>query len=143
MRTVIPKLADLEENWLLYDAEGMILGRLAAEIAKRIRGKYNPLFTPHMDTGDYVIVVNSEKVALTGRKKESKSYFHYSGYPGGGKHVSYERMLRNKPTEIVRHAVKGMLPKNRLGRKLFRKLHVYAGPEHPHKAQKPIKMELK
>ncbi len=143
MKTVIPKPTEIDKKWLLYDAEGMVLGRLAAEVAKRIRGKYNPVFTPHMDTGDYVIVVNAEKIALTGSKPQQKTYFRYSGYPGGEKIVSYERMKRDKPEEIIRHAVKGMLPKNRLGRKLYRKLHVYAGPEHPHQAQKPIKMEIK
>ncbi|MBD3233619.1 MAG: 50S ribosomal protein L13 [candidate division Zixibacteria bacterium] len=143
MKTVIPKPTEIEKKWLLYDAEGMVLGRLAAEVAKRIRGKYNPVFTPHMDTGDYVIVVNADKIALTGSKPQQKTYFRYSGYPGGEKIVSYERMKRDKPEEIIKHAVKGMLPKNRLGRKLYRKLHVYAGPEHPHKAQKPVKMEIK
>jgi len=139
---MIPKLDQLNKSWLLYDAEGQVLGRLAAEVAKRIRGKYNPMFTPHMDTGDYVIVVNAEKVALTGRKMENKSYFHHTGYPTGARRISLKNLLQNKPEEVIRMAVKGMLPKNKLGRKLFGKLHVYSGSEHPHQSQKPIKMEF-
>ncbi len=142
MRTVIPKPEQIKKNWLLYDAEGVVLGRLAVEIAKRIRGKYNPMFTPHMDTGDYIIVVNAEKVALTGRKVDAKMYYRHSGYPGGLKSINFRKMRKNKPEYIIEHAVKGMLPKNRLGRKLFKKLHVYAGPDHPHQAQKPVKAEL-
>ena len=121
MKTVIPKPGQVEKKWLLYDAEGAVLGRLAAEIAKRIRGKYNPMFTPHMDTGDYVIVVNAEKIVLTGRKADAKSYFSHSGYPGGAKSIGFRKLLRSKPERIVKHAVKGMLPKNRLGNKLYRK----------------------
>ncbi|MCP4631969.1 MAG: 50S ribosomal protein L13 [candidate division Zixibacteria bacterium] len=143
MKTIIPKLDEIEKNWLLYDAEGVVLGRLAVEIAKRIRGKYNPAFTPHMDTGDNVVVVNAEKVAITGSKADTKTYFRYSGYPGGLTLVPYKKMQAKFPERIIEHAVKGMLPKNRLGRKLFKKLHVYAGPEHPHQSQKPVKKELK
>lgn len=143
MKTYIPKLDRVKRNWLLYDAEGVVLGRLAAEIAKRIRGKYKPMFTPHMDTGDHVVVINAEKVALTGRKPETKSYFRHSGYPGGAAVTSYRKMISTFPDRVIEHAVKGMLPKNRLGKRLFKKLHVYAGPEHPHQGQKPVKMEIK
>ncbi|MBD3169082.1 MAG: 50S ribosomal protein L13 [candidate division Zixibacteria bacterium] len=143
MKTVIPKLNEIKQDWLLYDAEGQVLGRLAVEIAKRIRGKYKPHFTPFMDTGDNIIVINAEKVALTGNKKEVKTYWRYTGYPGGGRETSFRQMISKHPERVIEHAVKGMLPKNRLGRKLFKKLHVYAGPEHPHKAQKPKQVELK
>ena len=143
MRTLIPKPGQIQKNWLVYDAEGKVLGRLAAEIAKRIRGKYSPLFTPHMDTGDNVVVVNAEKISLTGRKAQAKSYFHHTGYPTGAKDVSLRKTLQRKPEWVVQHAVRGMLPKNRLGSKLLKKLHVYAGPDHPHKSQKPITAELK
>ncbi len=143
MKTVIPKPNTIDKKWLLYDAENVVLGRLAAEIAKRIRGKYNTLFSPHMDTGDYVIVVNADKVAITGNKADQKTYFRHSGYPGGARKVVYKKMMAKNPEFVIKHAVKGMLPKNRLGRKLIKKLHIYAGAEHPHTPQKPIRMEFK
>ena len=142
MKTVIPKLTEVKQDWLLYDAEGQVLGRLAAEIAKRIRGKYKANFTPFMDTGDHVIVVNAEKVALTGNKKEIKTYWHYTGYPGGARETSFRKMISTRPDRVIKHAVKGMLPKNRLGKATMKKLKVYAGDAHPHQAQQPQPLEL-
>ena len=133
---------EIEQKWYVVDAEGLVLGRLATRLATILRGKNKPIFTPHVDVGDFVIVINAEKVALTGRKLESKEYFHHSGYIGGIKSTSIERMLKTKPTEVVRHAVKGMMPKSRLGRAQFSKLKVYAGPDHPHEAQLPEPLPL-
>ena len=124
-------------KWCVVDADGAVLGRLASSVAARLRGKHNPMFTPHVDTGDWVIVINAEKVVLTGRKWEQKNYYRHSGYIGGLKSINARKLHEKKPEDLVRFAVKGMLPKNRLGRKLFKKLKVYAGNEHPHAAQLP------
>jgi large subunit ribosomal protein L13 len=142
MKTYIPKPEDADRDWLVVDAEGKILGRLATEIATRLRGKHKPEFTPHLDTGDFVIVVNAEKIAVTGGKLDKKYYYRHTGYPGGIRGVSLREQLDKKPEEVIFHAVRGMLPKNRLGRKLLKKLKVYAGPEHPHGAQQPKPLEL-
>ena len=135
--TYSAKNSDNRGKWWVVDAEGAVLGRLASEVASRLRGKHNPLYTPHVDTGDWVIVINAEKVNLTGRKWDQKQYYRHSGYIGGLKSITARKLLEKKPEELVRFAVKGMLPKNRLGRKLFKKLKVYAGNEHPHSAQQP------
>jgi len=136
------KAEDTKRNWILVDAEGKILGRMATEIAAILRGKTKPTYTPHADAGDFVVVINAEKVALTGRKWSQKMYYHHSGYPGGIKAISAEKLRQKRPEEIIRKAVWGMLPKNRLGRKLIKKLKVYAGPEHPHGAQKPEPLQM-
>jgi len=141
-RTTMAKAKDAERNWVLVDAEGKILGRMATEIAAILRGKTKPTYTPHADAGDFVVVINAEKVALTGRKWSQKMYYHHSGYPGGIKAISAEKLRQKRPEEIIRKAVWGMLPKNRLGRKLIKKLKVYAGPEHPHGAQKPEPLQM-
>lgn len=135
--TFIAKSAEVERKWLVIDAADKNLGRLSSEIASILRGKKKPIFTPFIDTGDYVIVINCEKVAVTGKKLTNKVYRHHTGWTGGLKETSLEKMLATKPEEVIRLAVKGMLPKNALGRKMLKKLHVYAGPEHKHEAQKP------
>ncbi|MEZ4525391.1 MAG: 50S ribosomal protein L13 [Desulfobacterales bacterium] len=140
--TYSAKDSDIEGKWVVVDASGMVLGRLASMIASRIRGKHNPLFTPHADTGDSVIVINAEKIVLTGRKMEQKKYYRHSGYIGGLKTTTARELLAKKPEDMIRFAVKGMLPKNRLGYKLIQKLKVYAGNQHPHEAQKPEVLEL-
>lgn len=132
----------IERKWYVVDAEGKTLGRLAAEVAKVLRGKNKPTFTPHVDTGDHVIVINAEKVRFTGKKLEQKTYFRHSGYPGGSTFVTLGNMLAKHPERIVEMAVRGMLPKNKLGAQIYRKLNVYAGPEHPHVAQKPEVLEF-
>jgi len=142
MKTFMAKKGEVERKWYVVDATNKVLGRLASEIAKKLRGKDKPIFTPHVDTGDFVIVVNAEKVRLTGKKWDKKIYYHHTGYMGGLKEVVAKELLRKKPEELIRHAVKGMLPKNRLRRKLLKKLKVYAGPNHPHEAQKPEKWEI-
>ena len=142
MKTYQAKKEELEHQWYLVNAEGKILGRLATKLADLLRGKTKPTYTPHLDTGDFVVVVNAGKVALTGKKMKDKKYYHYTGYPGGIKEMSAEKLLAKKPTEMIRIAVKGMLPKNSLGRQMLRKLKVYAGPNHPHEAQKPITLEI-
>ena len=134
---------EVERRWYLVDAEGQTLGRLATEIARVLRGKNKPQYTPHVDTGDFVVVVNAEKVVVTGKKAEQKVYRRHSGYPGGLKETSYEQMMERRPTEILRRAVKGMMPKNRLARQQLRKLKIYAGPEHPHAAQDPQRLEVR
>ncbi|MCL5267730.1 MAG: 50S ribosomal protein L13 [Bacteroidetes bacterium] len=133
---------DVERKWLVVDANGKTLGRLATKVASLLRGKTNPRFTPHSDTGDFVIVVNAEKVKVTGKKMDTKVYFHYTGYPGGATYTKYRELIEKKPEVVIEHAVKGMLPKNRLGARLFTKLKVYAGSDHPHKAQKPTAIEI-
>jgi len=133
---------EVERKWYVVDAEGKTLGRLATEIARILRGKNKPRYTPHVDVGDFVVVVNAEKVVVTGRKAEQKVYRRHSGYPGGMKETSYEQMLERRPTEILRKAVYGMMPKTRLARQQFKKLKVYAGPEHPHAAQNPQNLEV-
>jgi large subunit ribosomal protein L13 len=141
MKTYVATPADRERNWLVVDATGQTLGRLATQIAAALRGKRKPTFTPHVDTGDFVIVVNAEKIAVTGNKLADKRYWRHSGYPGGIRFRTLEEQLRRRPEEVIRHAVKGMLPRTRLGRKQLTKLKVYAGPDHPHQAQQPRPME--
>ena len=142
MKTYQSKKEDLDYKWYLVDAKGQVLGRLASGVVKILKGKNKPTYTPHLDTGDFVIIVNAEKAILTGKKMEDKIYYHHTGYPGGIKEMSAEKFLAKKPTEMLRIAVKGMLPKNSLGRKMLRKLKIYAGPHHPHEAQKPIPLQL-
>ncbi len=142
MKTYQAKKEDVQHRWYLVDAEGKVLGRLAAELAKILRGKNKPIYTPHVDTGDYVIVVNASKIALTGKKMKDKIYYHYTGYPGGIKETNAEKLIAKKPTEVIRMAVKGMLPKTSLGRQMIKKLKVYAGAKHPHEAQNPIPLPL-
>ena len=137
MKTFTASPATIERKWYVVDATDMTLGRLASEVASILRGKNKPTFTPHMDTGDYVIVVNAEKIKVTGKKLDQKIYKHYSGYIGGLKETTLREKLSKKPEEVIEHAVKGMLPKGPLGRQMYTKLHVYAGPEHDHAAQKP------
>lgn len=137
MKTFMASPATIERKWYVVDAEGKTLGRLASEIAKVLRGKNKPIFTPHMDTGDYVIVVNAAKVKVTGKKLKQKIYYHHSGYVGGMKETTLKEMLTKKPERVMELAVKGMLPKGPLGRQMYKKLFVYAGPEHKHEAQKP------
>jgi len=133
---------NVQRNWYVVDAEGKTLGRLASQVAAILRGKNKPTFTPHVDCGDFVIVINAEKVRLTGKKMTKKIYRHHSGYPGGLKEVAAKDLLERRPTRAVELAVKGMLPHNRLGAAMYRKLKVYAGPEHPHAAQQPIKLDI-
>jgi large subunit ribosomal protein L13 len=135
--TYSAKRSDNKDKWCMINAEGAILGRLATLIASRLRGKHNPLFTPHADTGDWVIVINADKIALTGKKLERKCYYRHSGYIGGLKTITAKKLLEKSPEDLISFAVKGMLPKNRLGNKLFKKLKVYAGDKHPHEAQQP------
>ena len=137
MKTFMASPATIDRKWYVVDAANMTLGRLASEVAKVLRGKNKPIFTPHMDTGDFVIIVNAEKVKVTGRKLDQKIYYHHSGYVGGLKETTLREMMAKKPERVVELAVKGMLPKGPLGREMYTKLHVYAGPEHPHAAQKP------
>ncbi len=142
MKTYLAKPDEVSKKWYVVDAQGKVLGRLASEVAAILRGKNKPEFTPFMDNGDYVIVVNASKIILTGNKLDQKSYRYHTGYPGGLKEVSYRNMMQNKPEKAVELAVKGMLPKNTLGREMFKKLHVYAGPNHEQQAQKPEALEL-
>ncbi len=142
MKTVSIRAQDVEHSWLVVDAEDKTLGRLATEIARRLRGKHKPEYTPHVDTGDFIIVVNAEKVRVTGNKTSDKIYYRHSGYPGGIKAISFEHLRDSHPERIIERAVKGMLPRNPLGRAMFKKLKVYAGPEHPHSAQQPQTLEL-
>jgi large subunit ribosomal protein L13 len=135
--TYSAKRSDNTDKWFIVDAEGAVLGRLASTIASRLRGKHNPLFTPHVDTGDWIVVVNAEKIVLTGRKWDQKNYYRHSGYVGGLKTITAKKLLEKRPEDLIRNAVKGMLPKNRLGRQLFKKLKVYSGENHPHEAQQP------
>ncbi len=141
-KTFMAKEEEVAKQWYVVDAEGQVLGRLAAEIARRLRGKHKPIFTPHNDTGDFIVVVNADKVRLTGRKLDQKVYYRYSGFIGGMKETLAKTMLAQKPTEVLRLAVRGMLPKNTLGRRQLKKLKIYAGGAHPHSAQKPEKIEL-
>ncbi len=142
MKTYVANSENRARNWLVVDAEGQILGRLATQIADALRGKRKPEYTPHVDTGDFVVVINAEKIAVTGAKRSEKRYYRHSGYPGGIKSRTLEEMLDRRPEEVIRKAVKGMLPRNRLARRQITKLKVYAGPEHPHAAQMPVQMEL-
>ncbi len=142
MKTYMAKAADIERKWYVVDAENKTLGRLATEVAKVLRGKHKPIFTPSMDTGDYVIVVNAEKVKVTGKKLDQKMYYRHSGWVGGLKSVTLREMMAKKPEKVVEMAVRGMLPKGTLGSDMYRKLFVYAGPEHPHTAQKPEELAV-
>ena len=142
MKTYVATPADIERKWYVVDAEGKTLGRMASEIASVLRGKKKPIYTPFMDTGDYVIVVNADKVKVTGKKLLQKKYYHHSGYIGGLKETTLKEMLEKHPERVVEHAVKGMLPKGPLGRQMYRKLFVYAGPDHKHQAQKPEVLEV-
>ena len=142
MKTYVATPDSRERNWLVVDASGKTLGRLATQIADALRGKRKPEYTPHIDTGDFVIVVNSERIAVTGNKRQEKRYYRHSGYPGGLRSRTLEEMLQRRPEEVIRLAVKGMLPRTRLGRAQLRKLKVYAGPDHPHAAQKPEPLEV-
>jgi large subunit ribosomal protein L13 len=142
MKTYVAKPSDRERNWLVVDANGQTLGRLATQIADALRGKRKPTYTPHIDTGDFVVVINAEKISVSGKKRTDKRYYRHSGYPGGLKSRTLEEMLNRRPEEVIRLAVKGMLPRNRLARKQITKLKVYAGPDHPHVAQQPQPMEI-
>ena len=142
MKTFTPTPADINREWFIVDAEDKVLGRLAAQIAHRLRGKHKPEFAPHMDNGDFIVVVNCEKLRVTGNKLENKYYYRHSGYPGGIKGTSLQTMLATKPDEVLRKAVRGMLPKNILGRAMLKKLKLYPGTDHPHPAQKPVSLEF-
>lgn len=142
MKTYSVKADDIEREWYLVDARDRVLGRLASEIARILRGKHKPAYSSHLDVGDYVVVVNAEHVRLTGKKESTKRYFRHSGYMGGGKSIPFERMRERRPEWVIERAVKGMLPKTSLGRKMAKKLRVYAGPEHPHESQSPEVLEL-
>jgi large subunit ribosomal protein L13 len=142
MKTFVAKEHEIEKRWHLVDARDKVLGRLASEIATILRGKNKPIFTPHMDAGDYVVLINADKVVLTGDKLEKKIYYRHSGYVGGLKKATAKEMLQKRPETLIRLAVKGMLPKNSLGRRQLTKLKIYAGPDHPHQAQRPEKLEI-
>ncbi len=143
MKSYMARPLEVERKWYVVDAEGKHLGRLATEIVRVLRGKNKPQYTPHVDVGDFIVVVNADRVAVTGRKAEQRVYRRHSGYPGGMKETSYKQMHARKPTEVLRKAVYGMMPKTRLARKQFKKLKIYAGPEHPHAAQDPQTLEVK
>jgi large subunit ribosomal protein L13 len=142
-KTFVTKDKDVEREWFVVDAAGQTLGRLSTRVARILRGKHKPTYSPSIDTGDYVIVVNAERIHVTGRKLDQKVYYRHSGYPGGLKEITLRNQLDRYPTRVIEHAVRGMLPKNRLGRRMFKKLKVYAGPDHPHEAQLPQSLELK
>ena len=142
MKTYMANPDKIERKWYVVDADGQTLGRLASEVAKVLRGKNKPVYTPHIDTGDYVIIINAEKVAVTGKKLDQKVYYHHSDYVGGMKETTLKEMMAKKPEDVIKLAVKGMLPKGPLGRQMIKKLHVYAGPEHAHAAQKPEVLEF-
>jgi large subunit ribosomal protein L13 len=141
-RTISVNKETADKQWILINAEGQVLGRLASHVAKMLRGNNKPFYTPHADCGDYVVIINAEKILLTGKKLTDKVYVHYSGYPGGDKHTSPQEMLKRRPTYVVEEAVRGMLPRTRLGRAIFGNLHVYAGPEHPHQGQAPKEIDI-
>ena len=142
MKTFVAKEYEVNKKWYLVDADKRVLGRLATYIANHLRGKHKPIFTPHADTGDFIVVINADKIILTGAKWENKFYYRYSGYVGGLKQISARKLMEKKPEEILRLAVRGMLPKNSLGRRQLKKLKIFAGPEHPHQAQKPEILEI-
>ncbi len=142
MKTYTPKKDEIEHAWWIVDAEGQVLGRLATRLAHILRGKHKPSFTPHLDVGDHVVVINADKVILTGKKADQKTYFRHSGYMGHEKHIPFRRMMERYPERVIELAVRGMLPKNTLGRHMRRKLKVYAGSEHPHQGQKPEPLEI-
>jgi large subunit ribosomal protein L13 len=141
-KTYVVKEADIQRKWLLVDASGKTLGRLASEIAKVLKGKHKPTYSPHLDGGDYVVVINADKIAVTGRKMDQKMYYRHTGYPGGIRETNLRGLLARHPTQALKFAVRGMLPKNRLGRRMIKKLKIYAGSEHPHQAQQPEAVEL-
>jgi large subunit ribosomal protein L13 len=143
MKTYVAKPSTIEKHWYVVDAAGQTLGKVAVTIADTLRGKRKPIYTPNIDTGDFVIVINAEQIVVTGKKPDQKMYYHHSGYPGGLKATPYKKLMARKPEEIMRHAVRGMLPHNRLGRAQLRKLKIYAGAHHPHQAQKPVPLEIK
>jgi large subunit ribosomal protein L13 len=143
MKTYVPNPNEIEREWYVVDATGQTLGRLAARVARVLRGKHKPIYSPAIDTGDYVIVVNAERIHVTGRKLDQKIYYRHSGYPGGLREITLRNLLQKHPTRVIEYAVRGMLPKNRLGRRMFKKLKVYAGPDHPHAAQRPKPLELR
>lgn len=142
MKTFSAKPDAVQRDWYLVDANGKTLGRLAAEIATRLRGKHKAEYTPHVDTGDYIVVINAEKIAVTGKKATDKMYHHHSGYPGGLKSFSFEKLIERAPERVLQRAVKGMLPRNPLGRAMFKKMKVYAGESHPHAAQQPLELKI-
>ena len=142
-KTPSTRLEDVEHAWFVVDADGVVLGRLASRVATVLRGKHKPSYTPHVDDGDFVVIVNAKKVALTGRKRENKTYYRHSGYPGGLHSITAGELLEKRPERVLEQAVRGMLPKNPLGRRMLRKLKVYAGPDHPHAAQKPQPLEIR
>ena len=142
MKTFSAKAHEVKRDWFVIDATDLVLGRLASEIAARLRGKHKPVYTPHVDTGDYIVIVNAEKVRVTGNKEKDKTYYRHSGYPGGLKSRTVEKVRESHPERLIETAVKGMLPKNPLGRAMFRKLKVYAGPDHQHQAQQPLALEI-
>lgn len=142
MKTFVAKEHEVDKKWYLVDAENRVLGRLASQIAIRLRGKHKSIFTPHADTGDFIVVINADKVALTGSKWDNKMYYRHTGYTGGIKQISAKKLLEKKPDEVLRLAVKRMLPKNSLGRRQLKKLKIYAGPDHPHQAQEPEKLVI-
>ena len=142
MKTFNAKADEVKREWFIIDAENVILGRMATEIARRLRGKHKPEYTPHVDTGDYIVVINAEKLAVTGNKMKNKVYHKHTGYIGNLKSITLEKQLEKRPEVVIETAVKGMLPKNSLGRTMYRKLKVYAGPSHPHEAQQPTKLEI-
>ena len=142
MKTYSAKAHEVKRDWYVIDASEKTLGRLATEVARRLRGKHKAEYTPHVDTGDYIVVTNAEKVKVTGRKASDKMYYHHSGYPGGIKSISFEKLQQKNPIKIIETAVKGMLPKNPLGREMYRKLKVYSGQDHPHAAQQPKQLEI-
>ncbi len=142
MKTFSAKKNEVEKKWYVVDAQDKVLGRLASNIALRLRGKHKPIYTPHVDTGDFIVVINAEKVLLTGNKLKQKVYYRHSGYPGGLKSITAEKLQEKKPEELLRLVVKGMLPKNSLGRGMFKKLKVYAGGKHPHEAQRPEPLDI-
>jgi large subunit ribosomal protein L13 len=142
MNTVVPSKNEIQRKWFVLDAEGAVLGRLASEAARMLMGKNKPIYTPYIDTGDHVIVVNADKIRLTGNKEDQKLYRRHSGYPGGLKEVKASRMRSTRPVRMIELAIQGMLPKNKLGKQMYRKLNVYAGPKHPHQAQQPVDLSL-
>lgn len=141
-KTYMPKPSEIERKWYVVDADGVVLGRLASQVASILRGKHKPTFTPHLDVGDYVIVVNAEKVRVTGAKESAKLYYRHSRYPGGLRSLSFDEMIQRHPERVIQYAVKGMLPKGALGRQMLKKLRVFAGPDHPHQAQQPQELEI-
>lgn len=142
MKTISAKPETVERDWYVVDATDKTLGRLATEVARRLRGKHKPIYTPHVDTGDYIVVINAEKIKVTGRKTTDKVYYHHTGYPGGIKGITFDKLIIKKPQQVIELAVKGMLPRNSLGRTMMRKLKIYAGSEHPHTAQQPKELAL-